>query len=293
MSDRSNQDSSNNGRGGGRPPYSDPEMPQQGANTTPNPALQYFQDENLSTGKRPVFVLAPGQRGVSAANIFQAFPYLPHAGLLTLYMRFYGLANLITYLRLLVSRHLSSLSLGDDRSAADLYAANLDWIARVRSLREWAAMVSIFESQRLTWADNERQRVGRGQVGQSSELADLVRQRLIDIGSLVDEALPEGHNLGLVAIERGADPRNTPIWRSLYFIESVLWALLDGRNVGNGVDIIADLQDYAYPEPQSSGCSQYDSDSSEDDSDSSEDDMDCSDGDSECSDYDMDCSNDD
>jgi hypothetical protein len=152
-------------------------------------------ERNNPRRRNPLFVRALGHHGPEEPTLKSAFPYLPLVSLLVLVQRLWKITFLINQVKWCVNHQLALLT-GDIATRRTTFRydglrvtpANFSvyFNGLLFQLREWTALTCIVEGNRLQWAENAR----RIRNPQPSPHAELVRQRLIDIGLLMDEIIP-------------------------------------------------------------------------------------------------------
>jgi hypothetical protein len=194
------------------------------------PITGFPEEGNIVPG-RPVLVQAPGFPSEwTAATVYTAFPYLPDAGLFALVYRMQSLCVCMEELHRLVVWQLNrrwDFQTAAGRASRDMSFRQVEFIAQrwfqgVQWTREWGAMVTIVESNRLRSAEEARRlRYGAGPSFERTA-AELVINRVVDIGLLIDEIISMDFNLLALDVPRRRPATQTPFLVRIRF----LWRIL-------------------------------------------------------------------
>jgi hypothetical protein len=214
-----------------------------------SPPLPRWDDEGNLVPGRTVLVPASGPTEVTATNIFEAFPYLADVGRVVIIYRLAMLGELIKMVERRIRWWLAFRSSGNPMITLSGHQMNLDmreaagrgWFLRVVYLHQMVASITMIESNRLQDAEYARQLRDGAPSSFESEAADVVIQRVRDIGALVDECLPLHTNLFDIQVPVDGNPNNHEILRNLFFIRRLLDELVRGRDIDPSADTAYDI----------------------------------------------------
>jgi hypothetical protein len=125
-----------------------------------------------------------------------------------------------------------------------LQRLELEFTSLVTQARVYVAMVIIVEASRLQNAIDAASLMGRLQRDDIVRAGIIIRQRVIDVGLLVVEVLPNGLRLTRLPVDVRRPREEQDCMRATLFVSDVIRWLLDGLPVPRGHNVFAEFRTF-------------------------------------------------
>jgi hypothetical protein len=196
-----------------------------------------------------ILIPVPGPTNSTAIlpTLWNAFPYLPAASLVTIFTRLQVIDFLLTSLRVRYRRYLTNLQRGVYAGVSgreEIQHLEVEFTRLANQARIYISMTIIVEASRLQYSIDSASLMGRVQRDDIVAAGTIVRQRLIDIGVVIDEVLPRGLSLINLPVDARRPREEQDFMRATSFARDAVRWLTDGFPIGKNRDMLADFRKF-------------------------------------------------